>query len=235
MWESTAAPLTYAHGRLSAKVSHFSVWDVVAGFGQGVGQATGGRVQEPTCKGGKLHDWVQQTVDPDEDTSAAAIRVCFENDKNDQVTVRVANNRTFTQRLVLEHGGQHWAWTWPGKASYGIESTVIDVARQVFDSPTTYLLPPTHETAVGIGRPADPGSYVIQAASRVDPVTFLTDVTLFAADQLPAGGLDSAVGNAWLQALYECGGKALLGDGVPKDAPGLVGGRSRRWAAVLRS
>jgi hypothetical protein len=221
VWEATRGELRMKGGRLVARVRDFSWIDWVANVGQVTGQLTGSRVDAPTCSSDPLPDWVDQVVDPDEDLAAAAIRVCFERDRDDQVTVRVADNRTFTQRLVMREGGQEWAWTWPGDQGAGISATVVGTAHQVFDSPTTYLVPALQETAVGIARPNQPGSHFIRVEATVDAVTVLVDLVNWAANNLSPGGLENPLADAFLQALYECGGKELL-DGVPPKAAGIV-------------
>lgn len=222
VWVPVRGELRLVDNRLVAHVKDFSWIDWVAGVGQGVGEVGGSRVDEPSCSGEPLPSWVEQTVDPDEDLSAAAIRVCFERDKDERVTVRVADNRTFTQRLIMRDGGQEWAWTWPGKdAGVGISATVADVARQVFDSKTTFLVPALDEVAIGIARPAQPGGHVIRVEATVDAVTVLVDVVDWAANNISPGGLANPLANSFLQALYECGGQELL-DGVPTDAAGVV-------------
>lgn len=162
------------------------------------------------------------TVSPSEDLSAAALQACFAPDKGDMVTVRVSNNRTFTQVMSMFEGGEKWAWTWPGDADYSIVGDVYLIAHQVFDSPTSFLLPPLHAEAVGVGRPASAGTNVIGATTTVDWRTFLIDVTSFLADQTAIGGTASPVLDAFLQAFYECGGKNILSRSVPNGAADLL-------------
>ncbi len=159
-------------------------------------------------------------VDPDEDTGVAAIRVCFEPDRNDVVTVRVVNNRPFTQLLTMSDGGQKWAWTWPGDQQLDLAAAVNSASRAEFDTTTTYLLPPLSEVAVGIARPAEPGSRFIAVTANVNATTMLVDVARFAADQVNVGGADNPLLAAFLQAVYHCGAKQLLGNpnlGEPRE------------------
>jgi hypothetical protein len=196
---------------LTAELTRFSFWDWIANVGQAIGEVVGARKGGPTCSDATLHPWVRDVVDPDENLSAAAIRVCFEPDRDEIVTARVVNNRTFTQQLAMSSGAQEWAWTWPGPPQHDAAGAVYDAARDVFDSKTAYLLPPVHEVAVGIGRPATPGPAVIAATGKVNPVTVLVDVVRFGLDQVNVGGTDNPLLNAFAQALYQCGGKHLLG------------------------
>lgn len=195
---------------LSADLTEFSFWDWVANVGQTVGEITGARKDGPRCGGARLPSWVRDVVDPDEGSPAAAIRVCFEPDHDDLVTTRVVNNRPFTQQLTMSSGSQKWAWTWPGPPGQDVASAIYEAARSVFDSKTSYLLPPLTEVAVGFDRPGEPGQAVIGATAKVTKTTVFTDVVRFAMDQINIGGFDNPLLNAFVQAIYECGGKQLL-------------------------
>lgn len=225
VWEATDEPVRIDGRTVRADLTDFSFWDVLVNIGQGAGELTGNRVPEPRCRG-ELPAWIDGVVDPDEDLSAAAIRTCFEPDQKEQVTVRVANNRTFTQRMTLT-GGSQWAWTWKGQRSYDVGATAVDIARSIFDSRTTFLLPPVHEVAVGLARPRSAGSHVLMGTAAVDPVTALVDGSLGVLQGVSVGGTDNPALDAFLQAMYECGGKQALakGDGMAglsRDAAGLA-------------
>lgn len=216
-WNPTAHAWAYTsekpvwHGTvLTVAVRDFSVLTWVANIGQTTGQIAGARVDEPKCNGKGLPPWVSSTVDPDQDLSAAAIRVCFEPDKDSRVTVRVANNRTFSQEMSMVHGGQQWAWTWRGDDEYDPKWIVYSVAQNVLDSPTRHLIPPLKTHAVGIARPKEPGSYHIEARMSADAITVLADAVAFGANESSIAA-DSPAVTAAVQALYECGGKELLG------------------------
>lgn len=133
-----------------------------------MGETLGTRVEAPNCNLNPLPNWVEGTVDPDEDLDAAAIRVCFERDKDERVTVRVANNRTFSQQLRMVRGGQEWAWAWPGEEKYSVTASVYSTAKFVLDDGTHFLMPPLHTQAVGIARPRTAGNHFIEASSRVN-------------------------------------------------------------------
>ncbi|MEV6967139.1 hypothetical protein AB0M47_18725 [Hamadaea sp. NPDC051192] len=210
MWKVAGPQLTVDGDVLTATVSEFSFWDWAASASQWTGQIAGKRVDAPHCNGKPLPGWVRGVVDPDEDLSAAALRVCFEPDRDDIVTARVANNRSFTQRLTLTPKDAAWAWTWAGREEFGPKAVIYRTAHDVFDTDTSYLLPPTHEVAVGIGRPAGAGSQLQTATGVVDFRTVLTDAVAYVFDQIPVGGSDNPLINALLQALFECGGKQAL-------------------------
>lgn len=206
---------------LTARLAEFSFWNWVASFGQEVGELSGTRIDPPRCTGEPLPSWVRDVVDPDEGTEAAAIGTCFEPDRDEIVTVRVTNNRTFTQQMRMVEGGQPWAWTWPGEQTVGVAQVAYDTARFVFDSDQQFLLPPLREVAVGVARPGGGGQRVIKAEATVGPEAVLVDIMTYLLGQLPIGGLDSEVANAAVQALYKCGGEQLL-DGGFRNADGLV-------------
>ncbi|PRY38851.1 hypothetical protein CLV43_108251 [Umezawaea tangerina] len=207
---------------LVADLDEFSFWDWVANVGQVVGEIVGVRKDGPTCGGAELPVWVRDVVDPDEGMSAAAIRVCFEADHDDIVTVRVVNNRTFTQQLVMSQGGQRWAWTWPGPDGFDVSAALDGAAHLALDSDTAYLLPPLTEVAVGIDRPSEPGSVVIAAKASATPISVLVDVLRFALDQVNIGGFDNPLLNALVQATFECGGQQLLARPDLSDAAQFV-------------
>lgn len=210
--DTSGAALRITGDTLEVSVDHFSgiSWNTIANLGQTAGELTGSRRNAPGCSGSPLHGWVQNTVEGDEDTDAAAIRVCFEPDRDEIVTTRIVNNRTFTQRLRMNEGGQTWAWTWGGEEDYGVSGAVYSAARTVFDSETSHLMPPLSETAVGIGRPDGAGHHFISATADVDAITVLVDLVRFVLDQQSIGGLDNPLMNAAIQLLFECGGKQLL-------------------------
>ena len=188
----------------------FSWRSWAADIGQWAGERTGSRVAGPACEG-ELPLWVTNVIDPGEGTSAAAIQVCFEADDGDgTLTVRVVNNRPFTQRLEMTEGGQQWAWTWPGEESYDVSAAVNITARKVFDSSTVHLLPPLSETTVGISQPEGGGSHFIAATATVGATTFLVDVVDHLLGKVTPGGFDSPLANEFVALVYECGGSAVL-------------------------
>lgn len=229
VWRPQSVPVKVSGQTLTATVQSFSMWDWISSGAsnivQTVGEWTGKRADPPKCNGQKLPSWVQGTVSPSEDTDAAALLACFEPDKDSRVTERVVNNRSFAQQLVMVNGGQYWAWTWPGDQSLGVTDTLYDTARKVFDTKDTYLIPPTTEVALGVARPAEPGSYVIESKAQVNVKTIFADLVVYVFDNLSIGGTDNPYLDAFLQAGYECGGKALLdskaSDGL-KDKVKLV-------------
>ena len=212
VWAVDEAPDTRMEidgDELTIAASGFSWRSWAADIGQWTGERTGSRTAGPSCDG-ELPSWVTNVVDPGESTSAAAIQVCFEPDDDDTVTVRVVNNRPFTQRLKMTEGDQQWAWAWPGEDSFDVSAAVNIAAREVFDSETTFLLPPLSETAVGIGQPEGAGSHFIAATATVDATTFVVDVVDYLLGRVTPGGFESPLVNEFVALLYECGGSAAL-------------------------
>ena len=220
MWRPASETLTVEGESLVAHVSEFSYLTFVS-IGQTIGEIINKRANAPRCADKPLHGWVRDVVDPDEELSSAAIRVCFEPDRDEIVTVRVVNNRTFSQRLTITTGDE-WAWTWPGPEETGVAAAVYSAARSL-DNRSTYLLPPLTEVAVGVARPAGAGQHVITAAAKVDAVSVMTDVIVYVLDQVPVGGTDNILLDALLQVLYECGGKQAL----QRDFGGDIGAMLR--------
>jgi hypothetical protein len=213
VWASTPEPLAVDGDRLVAQVREFSfitwVTNGAANLGQAAGELFGKRAAEPKCARTPPHRWVKEVVRPDADLSATAIRTCTEPDRDEIMTVRVTNNRTFAQRLRRTDAGS-WAWTWPGPAQRSVATIVYDAARAALDTGSTFLAPPMAEVAVGVGRPGTPGQTVVTVRAEVDALTVFADVGALTLAALPIGGLDNPLLDAFAQALFECGGKQLV-------------------------
>lgn len=167
-WAPSSEPVRWSGSTLSVNVSRFSIVDWMSGPGakvsQKVGVATGTRVDSPACSG-RLPGWVRGTVDPDEDLTAAAVRVCFAPDKNEIVTVKVANNRVFTQQMAMT-GTDKWAWTRPPAAGSGPAAAVYLVANDVFDDDRHMLVPPLETAEVESDDPRSPDHISSQPPAR---------------------------------------------------------------------
>lgn len=214
VWSTADEPVKLDGTNLRAEVSRFSVLDFVtngaADLGQTFGEWLGKRAQAPTCTG-KLPAWVASVVRPDEDLSATAIRTCVEPDaKTGGLTVRVANNRSYSQHLALEPAGTTWPWLWPGEPDLSPLGTVWTLAHAALDTTSVALMPPTRTMAFGIDRPTGAGQVTVSMTARADVVTVFADAIGLVIDNMSVGGLEDPVLNAFVQALYECGGKALL-------------------------
>lgn len=231
-WQPSAIQPVWSGDTLTAQVTKFSFWDWITDIGQAAGEWTGSRAGPPTCTTDPTPAWVKGTVSPSEDTSAAAVQVCFEPDKNERATVRVTNNRTFSQVMQAD-GIPKWAWTWDGPEDYGVAGAVYSVGHAVRDGDTSFLLPPLHEQAIGVDRPSSPDAALITGTARVNPGTVCVDVTAFLMDQAPIGGTSNPVLNAFLQAFYECaGGKQLLANATTLNVKQILPSAVTRRPAV---
>lgn len=201
---------------LTAEVTRFSFFGWVssgaASVGQTVGQLSGKRASAPSCSGNPLPGWVSNVVRPDEEQPAMPIRTCVEPD-NDVLTVRVANNRPYTQVLELT-GGDRYAWTWPGDPDYTASGIIRDSINKLLSDDTSLVMAPTRATAVGLARPATSGPVRMTLTARPSVAAVSTDILVYILEN--AVGLDNVAGfdsetlNAFVQAAYDCGGKQLL-------------------------
>ncbi len=215
-WAPAGESVNVTDATLTAQVTQFSIIDWVsnaaAGIGQTVGQWLGKRVDAPKCSGQALPSWVNAVVRPDENFSAAALRTCVEPDsKSGVVTVRVANNRSYGQRIILTPEGTEWPWVWNGEADLSPSGWAWTAAKAVSDSKSSVLIPQTHTMAFGVARPTTPGSVQITMTAQPTVVTIFFDIVGMVVDNLTISGSGSPVLDAFLQGLYGCGGKQLLG------------------------
>lgn len=195
---------------LVAEVGEFSFWNFSTITSQSVGELIGARSEAPECTNDPMHQWVRQLVDPDEDFEASAVLVCFEPAADDAVAVRIVNNRTFTQVLESDAAVAEWAWTSGGEITLDPSQVIYAIARDMYDNGHRHLMPPLTETAVGIARPIGGGDHLIQATSGVEPFTVLTDILVWAFSNVSPGGFGNPLVDAFVQAIYECGGGELL-------------------------
>jgi hypothetical protein len=164
-------------------------------------------------------------VRQDEHLSATAIRTCVEPDaKPGVLTVRVANNRPFAQHLTVTPKGSQWAWVWNGDADLSPTGFAWAAAHLALDTKSALVMPPTKTMAFGVARPSAPGFVQFGMTAKADAATIFMDLIGMTIDNLAVGGLNSPVLNAFLQAIYECGGKQLLASrpGDDKDAAVLA-------------
>ena len=197
---------------ITAQVQSFSFWDWAANVSQTVGEWTGTRADAPKCDGKPYPSWVENVVNTDDNSGAAAILTCFEPSDTTNITAKVTNNRTFSQQLTMVNGGQNFAEESIGdQGDYSVEAAIYETAHAVFDSKTTFIMPPLAGTSVQIARPAQPGDYSIQAQAQVNAKTMFTDIVTWGLDQVDVGqATDNPLLSAFLTALYDCGGKELL-------------------------
>lgn len=221
-WRVTEDALQWKDGIASAQISDFSVkavvtavgnyaGDRVASAGQWFGERLNKRVAEPTCDPKGVPQWVTSTIDPDEGTPAAAIRVCFDRDPNnaETVTVRVANNRSFAQKLVISSGGDGWAWTWPGAFEPTLSGMLNKFGVPLLGTDRMVVVPAKHEIAVGIGRPSSAGVHSIQVEARVDVTTVTLDLIDLVLNSVKVEEFGNPLLEALAQVAVECGMKEV--------------------------
>lgn len=204
-------------GTASVDLLEWSFWSWVANAGQTGQEIIGRRADAPTCADGPLHDWVAGVVDPDADTNAAAMRVCFENDRDEIVTMRVVNNRTFGQFLHVD-GSDGWEWVWGGEDELSAVQAVRAGAAAVFNDDHRIFVPPLHEVAVGIARPDGGGAHFIEFRNESTIETFVADVVTFAMSKLEIPGPGVERVGVVVEAVIECALADVLALG---DDPGL--------------
>lgn len=187
----------------------WSFWSWIANTGQVGQELVGRRAAAPRCVNSQLHDWVAGVVDPDEDAAAAAMRVCFENDRDKIVTMRVVNNRTFSQFVDVD-GSDGWEWVWTGEDELSAVQAVRAGAAAVFNDDDRVFVPPLHEIAVGIDRPRGAGSHFIEFRNRSNVETILTDVVMLAMSKLEVPGPGVEQVGVLVEATLECAVAELL-------------------------
>jgi hypothetical protein len=229
-WATDTAAVTAADGdgphdttvevrddQLVLSTTSFSARTWFVRVGQTALEIIGTRVDAPACDDGPLPAWVRGVVRPDADLTAAPLRTCTEPDTDDAVTLRVAGNRTFSQRLHHAEGGQEYAWRWPGVEPPGdLHTALYRLAHEkLFAGDDELLVPPRATVAVGVGRPTSGANVFVRLEGEVSGVTILTDIVIYAVERLSIAGFDDDrfLGQA-ITALYECGGSQLLAAGV---------------------
>lgn len=223
VWETSPEAVTTDGAVFSAQVQQFSIVDILFGgqASQSLGELFGQRTGAPKCSG-SLPSWVRSTVDPDEGQPNAAILVCFEPDKRDEiVTVRVANNRSFSQIMTLTAGAQ-FAWTWAGEPTYDAAAAVWSAASLAVNNGQTILVSPGKQIAVGVARPATGADSYYAAEATVDWRSVTADLLTAGISNLSIGGTENPALNALLQVMYECMGGRVLLSGAGLDIANVV-------------
>lgn len=229
VWAPVSAPVTFHDGWLKAEVSEFSIitWmsNAAAWGSQVKGEVLGTRAKAgPKCSGEKLPSWVRNVVRPDETESTVPIRTCLEPDKDGVITVRIVNNRPYSQKVSVSTG--EFAWSWVKEENLTAAGSFRYAVNRALSNNTSLVLGPVGEIAVGIARPTSPGSVSVRVSAAPSLVSVCTDL-LFAAvaemvDLDNVRGFDSEVANLLVQALYDCGGKRLLESREVSLDPALV-------------
>ncbi len=217
VWDVARENGTVQGEEFVAEVSEFSIIDWVSGGAatttQVVGQWMGKRASAPKCKNQPTPNWVTKVVRPDEDEAAIPIRTCAEPDKDDVLTLRVANNRPYTQFLRVAQG-EDYVWKWAGEQDYTVAGIIRESANEWLSDGKTLVMAPTRETAVGVGRPKKAGAVAVNIEAQPNASGIGVDVLVYVLGTVlnldSVGGFDSKTLNTLVQTIYDCGGKKLL-------------------------
>ena len=223
-----------AAGVLTAEIAQWSwaSWitgleDVAANLSQTVQEIFGRRVDAPKCSG-ELPTWVTNTVEPD-GANAAAIRLCYEPRDSEFVTMRMANNRVFSQFVYSDTPGV-WGDEVEGPdPALSLVGVLHQAAHKVLSDDTRVFMPPLTQAAVSIERPQGTIPWHITFHRDHDAQSFLADVAFFAASALPtpSGAGSFAYIQVYLTVLFECSVVR-----VTHEAAGAQGAREVFTAAV---
>ncbi len=178
-------------------------------------EVAGARVDTPECASGALPSWVEQATESDEGTTAAAIRMCYENGPGESVRAKMANNRTFAQFIEIKGGDGYLR-----PVLSGVDSTLgglaWSVAHSAFSDEQRVFVPPLATVQVDIPRPAAPGDHTIGFKNLAEAEALVADAAVFVVETLdPLGALDSDTLAAAVDVLIECAQDQLKGAGTP--------------------
>ena len=199
-------------GVLTAEIAQWSwaSWitgleDFAANFSQTVQEILGRRVDAPRCSG-ELPEWVTNTTQPDEGSNAAAIRLCYEPRDSGSVTMKMANNRVFSQFVYSTTPGV-WGDEVEGPdPAVSLVGVLHQAAHKVLSDDTRVFMPPLTQAAVSIERPQGTVPWHITFERDHDAQSFLADVAFFAASALPTPSGAETFGyiQVYLTVLFEC-------------------------------
>ena len=199
-------------GVLRAEIAQWSwtswmadVGDLAANFSQTVQEVFGRRVDAPKCSG-ELPVWVTDTVEPDEGSNAAAIRLCYEARDSGSVRMRMANNRVFSQFVYSDTPGVWGDEVQGPDPAVSLVGVLHQAAHEVLSDDSRVFMPPLTQAAVSIERPQGTVPWHITFRRDHDAQSFLADVAFFAASALPTPSGAGAFGyiQVYLTVLFEC-------------------------------
>lgn len=221
-WAVQPVPARYDGTHLTAEIQDFSIWTwfstTAADISQLGGQVFGGRAGAPTCSG-TLPDWVDGTVRPDEDMSAAPLRVCFE-ERSGSVLAKIVNNRPYAQIVTFDGDIE------PGVIIPTSPKDLAPLGLSFLVGERQVVVPPTSELEVLIPRPSVAGSFIVTGTSEVNALTVMADVLGMALASVPLDAFDNPAANVAVQLIFECGGPqiadAALAGGFDEGVVGSV-------------
>ena len=215
-WVATDDDYTIEGGVLVARVRQWSsrswttiVGDVLAGGSQSIQELFGRRVDAPKCAEGPLPFWVTDTTDPDEGSTSAAIRLCYERGSGETLTMRMANNRSLSQYVYTDRVGG-WGEYWLGNPELSLAWYAQLAAHKVLSNGADRLfIPPLRQVRADFLPSPVPGIHSVEFTTGHDFGTFLADALFFGLSKvrvpnLGGGGVTSKI-QLFLEVLFECG------------------------------
>ena len=170
-------------------------------------------VDAPKCADEPLPSWVTEVGRPDAETNLAPIRLCYEAGDGGTLTMRMANNRTFSQ-FVETDSDDGWDGYWLGGAEVSLSWLVQLVAHRMWTTPEQVFVPKLKQVRVGIPKPSEPGSHTIGFRNGYDYRPFLADALTHVADLVPIENVGSTGALArvelFLEVVLECGVRQLV-------------------------
>ena len=212
-WLPGDADFEISGGMLTARIQEWSFWTWIANASQTIQELLGRRIDAPQCSGGALHGWVSETTEPDEDTNAASIRMCYENGPDESIRVRLANNRVFGQVVYIN--GSYGLWDADLK---GFDLSIGGLAEEaahhlltVEGEEATVFLPPLRYVDVVIQRPTRAGPHHISFRNEVNAATIVADGFIYLSGEVATwlGQRTNPILQAFLEVVFECGGPQL--------------------------
>ena len=215
-WVATDDDYTIEGGVLVARVRQWSgrswttiVSDALAGGSQSIQDLFGRRVDAPKCAEGPLPFWVTDTTDPDEGSTSAAIRLCYEHGPGETLTMRMANNRSLSQYVYTDRVGG-WGEYWLGNPELSLAWYAQLAAHKVLSNGEDRLfIPPLRQVRADFLPSPVPGIHSVKFTHGHDFGTFLADALFFGLSKvrvpnLGGGGVTSKI-QLFLEVLFECG------------------------------
>ena len=214
-WLPGDADFEISGGTLTARIQEWSLWTWIANTSQTIQEVVGRRIDAPRCSSGALHDWVSDVTEPDEDTNAASIRMCYENGPDESVRVRLANNRVFSQVVFIN--GSYGLWdselTGFDLSLSGLAHEAAHYFLSVEGDEAMVFLPPLRYVDVVIQRPSLVGPHNISFRNEVSETTFIADgifILLDLVGDFAPVGQTSPFLQALLEVIFDCGAPQIV-------------------------